>query len=146
MGIWIFIVIAVLCLIAVIYFCRPILKKIKFPKIKFKKREKKQKNIIAIDKKEEKKVDPDVQVEENNLDYDGFFRTDFSSKENDDYGLSETVNHNYDDLFNDLFFDAKPTKKTEEIISELKDSELKDYFSEDYVSSDEKDIAKIIQD
>lgn len=152
MSIWIFIVIAILCLAALLYFCRPILKKIKFPKIKFKKKEKKENKKLKINAEPEakQKTDSDVTIEENNLDYDGFFKTDFSAKD-DNYGLSETINDSYDDIFEDLFVDVKPHKKNDNTFSgiqdsELKDSELKDYFSEDYVSSDEKDISKIIQD
>ena len=151
MNIWIFIVIAILCLAALLYFCRPILKKIKFPKIKFKKREKKENKKLKInaEPEEKQKIDTDVTIEENNLDYDGFFKTDFSAKD-ENYGLSETINDSYDDIFEDLFLDVKP-KRNENTFSEiqdseLKDSELKDYFSEDYVSYDEKDISKIIQD
>lgn len=115
-----------------------------------KKSSKEQKEEIEEDKEEkEKKEDPDVEVQVNGLEYDGFFNNDFSKKE-EMLEDEETLNDNLDDLFDELFSDTNFNKKSRDFdfnpsddFNSNDDFDLNDFDVERFNDSD--DISSVIK-
>lgn len=122
---WLLVLIIVLVVITVGYYLFRFFKKHNF---KFPKREKVKKekpNKIEIEKTEQPEIvkpkeDPDTQVDQNNLEIDGFFSSDgFYNQE--EYN-EDSISDEYNNLFNSLFENSR--NKQNSIISDDYDNEL----------------------
>lgn len=152
------IVILAVCLLIYLFF--PLLKKIKKPsserkKIRLEKKELKKK--LKLEKKQPKEPenekskveDPDIQVEQNNLDVDGFFETNFSPKEESNIELKNDFDDIYDQLFSDSNQESEYDKWARERFdfeadyNPSKDDEIGDYDFEENVKSN--DVSSILQ-
>ena len=118
-----------------------------------KKQMKLQKKSLKEEKEEvdvkEEKTDPDVQVQENGLEYDGFFNNDFSKKE-EMIKDEEALNDNLDDLFENLFSDTNFNKQNKGYnynsnydLNSNDDLDLNDFDVESFKDGD--DISSVIK-
>lgn len=153
--VYVLIFIGILILIALVYFFLPffknknlnIFKKIADRNAKRKQEKEDKKNSKKLDvniEKNEKKEDTDTKVEENNLEYNGFFETNFAPEE--EALKVEPINEGFDDIFDSLFSDSKPTHSSLKYSENdlIKDGEISDFLTTNNEKSE--DISQIISD
>ena len=175
--VWFIVIAAAILICGLIYLFLPLLKKMKNGKTAKTSEKSQIKKEIKADKKQQKadrKVerqlqkqekdqeiismsqheDPDVKVEENNLDFDGFFSPDYSS-EKQKFDERESLKSSYDDAFEGMFeSDAHNSRNRNRerdsfynIEDFASDNDLADFLNEDAFKSSNKDnMAKMIQD
>lgn len=168
---WWIMFIVLIAIIGLIYLFLPLIKK-SVEKSKAKSQDKKTlKESIKQDKKNQKeqkkldkqqakeeaqekanepiKEDPDLKIEENNLDIDGFFNADFNAKKQENLS-SEGLNSEYDNIFDKLFSNDRPSSNMQnatdnQSFDAVRESEIKDYLNDDEFSSNQtSDIGKMI--
>lgn len=122
-----------------------------------KKNQKEQKKLEKqqakqeIELKQEKSVkdDPDLKIDNNNLDIDGFFNTDFNAKKEKEANNEDILNKEYDDIFDSLFSNDRPSSKLNDdfddvVYDPVKESEIRDYLNDESNLKNDKDIGKMI--
>ena len=124
-----------------------------------KKNQKEQKKLEKQQAKQESeaksekpvKEDPDLKIDNNNLDIDGFFNTDFNAAKEKDSNKDDILNKEYDDIFDSLFSNDRPSSKSYENDNDgtydpVKESEIRDYLNDESDLNSDKDIGKMIAD
>lgn len=125
-----------------------------------KKNQKEQKKLEKQQAKQEseakpekpvKEEDPDLKIDNNNLDIDGFFNTDFNAAKEKDSNKDDILNKEYDDIFDNLFSNDRPSSKSYENDNDgtydpVKESEIRDYLNDESSLRENKDIGKMIAD